>query len=76
METNPRDLFTLSFNIVAQVFFDSPHGHHGVVAQGLDNLEWGHESLLVNSFQHSVELISCLLEDLWAGSEIGQGIHV
>lgn len=38
--TNPRYLFALPLDVIAEILLYSPHCYHCIVAQSLDDLKW------------------------------------
>lgn len=48
------DFLAFAVDIVAEIFLDSTHRDHGVVAKSLDHLQWGQEAVLVNALQDCV----------------------
>lgn len=48
------DLFAFAIDVVAEILLYTAHCHDGIVAQGLDDLQWGEKAILVDFLQNSV----------------------
>lgn len=43
------NFFALPVDIITEILLDTTHRYHCVVAQGLNDLEWGEKTVLVDS---------------------------
>lgn len=59
------NLLVFAGDVVAEVLLQSAHCDHGVVADSLDHLQGGKETVLMNALQNLVQFIACFLQDLW-----------
>ena len=66
------DLAPLALDGVAEVFLDHAHGGDGVGAEGLDDLQGGHQAVVVDLLEDGVEFVAGLLEDFGARCEVCQ----
>lgn len=59
--THANYFFPLALNVVTQILFDHPHGHHSTVTKCLNHLERRHQPIPLDSFKHNVQFVACLL---------------
>lgn len=68
-----RDLSALALDGRPEVGLDHAHSCDAIGGQGLDDLQWCHETIFVDLLEDSVELIACFCQDFWRRCEVGQG---
>ena len=70
------DIFALFVDGDAEIFLDQAHCCNGVLTEGLDDLQWGHEPLVVYDTEDMVDFFTGLVEYGWGRCQVGEGRRV